>query len=248
VNNGEELNISQRRYLTVAQNLLTAISNGDYAAGDRLPAHTEIAAQAGVSRATAREAFLALELIGVIEVRHGDGTFVRRRAQVVGTAGSALDAPPRELIETRLRLEPITAGLAAQRITADQLERLDESINQQTALINRPDKVADFVAFGLKFHADLAPACGNSLLADIVAQLVNVEQHPLWALVNQRGLPDTYSRQRQVDEHRAVLDAVRAHQAEAATHAMSLHLSELEESMFGSITDPLLGRPARAAE
>lgn len=56
-------------------------------------------------------------------------------------------------------------------------------------LVNRPDKVADFVALGLHFHADLAPACGNSLLNDIVAQLVNVEQHQLWALVNQLELP-----------------------------------------------------------
>src|SRR5689334_14133503 len=96
----------QRRYLAVAQHLLMAIARGDFSAGDRLPPDREIATSAGVSRPTAREALLALELVGAVEVRHGDGAYVRGpQARVGGVHGSPLDAPPRELIETRRTLE-----------------------------------------------------------------------------------------------------------------------------------------------
>jgi DNA-binding FadR family transcriptional regulator len=227
----DDLSGSPRRYLAVAQDLLTAISRGEYAPGERLPAHTEVAAKARVSRATAREAFLALELIGAIEVRHGDGTFVRSTPHLGGTHGSLLDAP-QELIECRLYLEPVVAGLVADRIRPDQLTQLEENLASQSNLVNRPDQVTKFVSLGLQFHADLAPACGNSLLADMARQLVNVEHHPLWALVNQQALPNTDSRQTQVDEHRAVLHAIRQRNSEAAAEAMRLHLQALGSSLF----------------
>jgi DNA-binding FadR family transcriptional regulator len=223
----------QRRYLGVAQDLLTAIGRGDYEAGARLPAHGEVAARAGVSRATAREAFLALELIGAIEVRHGDGTFVKGRSpQIEGLQRTALDAPPQELIETRLHLEPLVAGLAAQRISEERVDQLADYLAQQQDLVDQPERVAAFVTLGLQFHADLAPGCGNSLLADIVEQLVDVERHPLWALINQRGLPDPASRQLQVDEHRSILTAIQSGDPDCASQAMRHHLDALEQITF----------------
>src|SRR4051794_15693393 len=141
---------SRRRYLGVAQDLLTSISDGHTAPGTRLPAHSEVASRFGVSRATAREAFLALELIGAIEVRQGDGTFVRSRTpQIEGLSGSALDAPPHELVETRLYFEPVVAGLAAHRITGDRIHRLEDHVAQQQALVDEPGEVAAFVTLGL---------------------------------------------------------------------------------------------------
>ncbi|WP_236789624.1 FadR/GntR family transcriptional regulator [Amycolatopsis sp. GM8] len=234
---------SRRRYLDIAQNLLTAFNNGEYSPGDRLPAHSEIATQANVSRATAREAFLALELIGAIEVRHGDGTFLRGSAAKVGGAHSSpLDVPPRELIECRLHIEPIVAGLAAARIPDEQFAVLEGILDEQQDLVDKGEKVARFVALGLDFHTTLAPGCGNSQLADIVRQLVNFEHHPLWALVNQQGMPDARSRQSQVDEHRAVFDGLRSRHPETASGAMSRHLGHLERTLFPSAEN------ARSAE
>lgn len=223
---------SPRRYLTVAQSLLSAIARGDYAPGDRLPSHGEIAAEAGVSRATAREAFLALELAGSIEVRHGDGTFVKRLASVVTEAGSPLDAPPRDLVEARLSIEPVIASLSAGRISAVQLSRLHDDLDAADEIADDQDRVADFVEHGLRFHADLAPACGNTVLGDIVAQLVNVETHPLWALVNQRGMLDREDRRAQVAEHREVLTAIERGDSAAAEAAMRSHLRSLDAAMF----------------
>jgi DNA-binding FadR family transcriptional regulator len=235
VQKSDESPLNGRRYLAVAQNLLSQITGGAYPPGSRLPAHTEIAAQAGVSRATAREAFLVLEIIGAVEVRHGDGTFVRGPAvRVGGINGSALDAPPRELIETRLQIEPVVASLVAVPMQPERLAVLSEHVDQQQALVDEPDQVARFVTLGLEFHAHIAPACGNSLLADIVGQLVNIERHPLWALVNQQAMADEAARQLQVDEHRAILDAFRHGRAELAGTEMRRHLGGLDRTMFES--------------
>lgn len=218
-----------------------SIAQGDYAAGDRLPPDREIAARTGVSRPTAREALLALELIGAVEVRHGDGAYVSGpSAQVGGTSGSPLDAPPRELIETRRTLEPAVAAFAAVRITSERLAALRRNIDESSELSHEPAQMPRFISLGLSFHADLAPGCGNSLLADIVAQLVNVEMHPLWALVNQQAMSSLTARESQMADHRAILEAIAAGDPSRARGAMSAHLIALDSAIFVSTAQPVL--------
>jgi DNA-binding FadR family transcriptional regulator len=223
---------SGRRYLAVAQELLAAITQGRHSAGDRLPSDREIAAQAGVSRATAREALLALELVGVVEVRHGDGTFVQGRAGATGVAASALDVAPRELIETRLNLEPAVCALAAQRITDEALGALQRDLDEAAELVAEPEQLPRFMELGLRFHADLAPCCGNSLMAEIVGQLVNAETHPLWVLVNQLVVSPEQTRREQLAGHRAVLTAIADRDPDRADRAMRAHLDELAAAIF----------------
>jgi DNA-binding FadR family transcriptional regulator len=224
---------SQRRYFAVAEALLARIRSGEYATGDRLPADRLIAESFGVSRATAREAQLVLELIGAVEVRHGDGVFVRGPvAQVGGVHGSTLDAPPRELIETRRSIEPVVAGLAATRIPSDTLAALRRNVDESAELVGDDAGLPRFMALGLQFHADLAPGCGNGLLADIVAQLVDAETHPLWVLVNQQAMVSRAARQGQVREHREVLGALVAGDPVRAEQAMGSHLRALDTAIF----------------
>jgi DNA-binding FadR family transcriptional regulator len=223
----------QRRYLTVAQDLMSSIARGEYSPGDRLPSHGEVATAANVSRATAREALLALELVGSVEVRHGDGTFVRSLVtQIGGGRDAVLQGPPRDLIEARRSIEPMTAELAATRIDPDRVAQLSSYIDSAELLVDDASSVAEFVALGLRFHSELAPGCGNPLLADIVRQLVDVESHPLWALVNQRGMTTREARESQVREHRAILDAVASGDSAAAAAQMTHHLEDLDRAIF----------------
>ncbi len=234
----------QRRYLAVAQQLLMAIARGDFAAGDRLPPDREIATSAGVSRPTAREALLALELIGAVEVRHGDGAYVRGpQARVGGSNGSPLDAPPRELIETRRTLEPAVAALAATRISSERLAALSRDLDEAAELVHEPQQLPRFITLGLRFHADAAPGCGNGLLADIVAQLVNVELHPLWALVNQQAMSTADARQGQVADHRAILAALASGDPALAEEAMRSHLLALDAAIFVHNPEPASASP-----
>lgn len=227
---------SRRRYLAVAQDLLAAIAQGSYPAGSRLPAEREIAIRAGVSRPTAREALLALELIGAVEVRHGDGTFVRgSQARVGGIDGSPLDTPPRELIETRCTLEPMVAGLAARRITRDTLDAVLRNVDEAAELVADSAALPRFIALGLRFHAEVAPGCGNTLLADIVSQLVNVENHPLWALVNQQAMSSVGARENQITDHRTVVAAIAGGDPTRAETAMRRHLLALDTAIFDPV-------------
>jgi DNA-binding FadR family transcriptional regulator len=235
---------SNRLYLAVAQSLLATISSGVYGPGDRLPAHSEVATSAKVSRATAREAFLVLELIGAIEVRHGDGTFVRRvDGGVAGVSGS-LNALPKELIEARLHIEPVITALAAERITDEELAALTDDLDRAESLVDSHTDLPEFIALGLRFHAHLAPCSKNEILASVVAELVNVEWHPLWTLVNQQAMGSREARHSQVDQHRRVLRALASRDARAASEAMTTHLAVLGDVIFPHQT----AAPSRGSE
>jgi GntR family uxuAB operon transcriptional repressor len=222
-----------RLYLSVAQDLLAAMAAGEYVPDVRMPGDRDLATRLDVSRATVREAILALELIGAVEVRHGDGTYVRGpHAGVTGIEGTALDVAPRELIEARRSVEPVVASLVAVRIDAEALRRLTRDVDEATELVAEPTKLPRFMELGLRFHADLAACCGNSLLAGIVEQLVSAETHPLWLLVNQLAISAPQAREDQLRQHREVLAAIAAGDVAGAERAMSGHLEAVDTVIF----------------
>ena len=213
--------------------MLNEIAVGTFGPGQRLPSDRDLASQYQVSRATAREAVLVLELIGVLEVRHGDGVFLKSGPAVVGGFdGSLLDAPPRELIESRRVLEPAVAELAAGRMSPAQLDVLRLELNEAAAMVDDPRELSRFMSVGLRFHSSLAAGCGNSLLSGVVTQLVDAEVHPLWTLVNQHAMGSATARAGQLAAHRAVFDAVASGDAAAARLAMTQHLEDLESIIF----------------
>ncbi len=242
-----------RRYLAVAQEVLSAVASGRYATASRLPTDRELAGQHGVSRATAREAVLALELIGVVEVRHGDGVYLRSGAvQLGGGECAALGAPPVELIECRQAVEPAVADLVAARLDTGGLAPLVDELGEAEEIVGDPSQLPRFMELGLHFHSRLAAGCGNSLLAGVVTQLVNAELHPLWTLVNQHAMGTLEARLGQLAEHRAVLRAVQDHDPAAAALAMRTHLRHLSTIIFGHPaleddprTDPTRPAPGR---
>lgn len=240
--------VSGRRYLVVAQSVLMSISRGEYLAGDRLPPERDLAISIGVSRPTVREALLALELIGAVDVRHGDGAYVQGpQARVGGIGGSPLDLPPRELIETRRVLEPEVTALAASSITPEILASVRRGLDEAAELVDEPSQLPRFVVLGLRFHSNLAPGCGNRLLADIVAQLVNVEMHPLWALINQQAMSTTAARQGQISDHRAILAAVASGDAARSEESMRSHLGALDSAIFTPALPPAMRVDSRSS-
>jgi GntR family uxuAB operon transcriptional repressor len=229
---------SRRRYVEVAHRLLNAFAQNEFAVADRLPTDHELAARFGVSRPVVREALLVLELIGVVEIRHGDGVYLLGSPmRIGGTEGSALDVPPRELIESRTVLEPSVSRMAAERMSDDDIARVRADLDAMQSIAHDLRRMPDFVTLGLRFHTDIARACGNSLLADLVGQLVDTEHHPLWMLINQHAMAPVENRQSQIDEHRALLDAIARRDPDAAAHAMRAHLSGLEAMIFRTPAD-----------
>src|SRR3954470_19599760 len=111
----------RRLYEQISRKLAKSIADGEYAVGDRLPSERELAQNFKISRPTVREAIIALELDGLVEVRVGSGVYVMSRQPPGGREG-AKDIGPFELLEARHAIEGEAAALAAERIDDEQLK------------------------------------------------------------------------------------------------------------------------------
>lgn len=226
--------VPKRRYFELAQSILLSITNGQLAAGDRLPPDREIATQHGVSRATAREALLALELVGAVEIQHGNGVYVRGANGSGDGSNSFLGSEvlPRELMEARQQIEPVTIAMAALKISPTTIKTVRAEIAEAQALVEDMSQLDRFVEISFRFHSTLALECGNRLMSGIVSDLVNTEVHPLWTLINQQVNRTAAARKLQLHEHTAILDALESGNAERAKIEMQTHLNSMARSLF----------------
>lgn len=222
----------RRRYLDVVEEVLRAVAVGSITLGDRLPNERELATRCDVSRSTVREAFLALELSGVIEVRPGSGCYLTGMGAPVAPL---IDSSPRQLLEARQIIEPSVVGLCAKHTYGDDVRRLERLIDDAEGESESPGSsgLARFVRLNLAFHRELAATCGNSILASMMSHLVDVGEHPLWTLVDGIVVRDPHTRARQVNEHRAILHAVAAGDAAGAAEVMTAHLGAVSDRIFG---------------
>ena len=241
--------LERRRYLEVAEEVLKAVAVGNLATGDRLPDERTLAQRCSVSRSTVREALLVLEVAGIIEIRRGSGCYLASTG--VGSNLSIslpIDSSPRQLLEARQMLEPSVAHLCASRSTRNDLKSISKLLDEADNEIAdpSPDYADRFLRIGLAFHRELAHACQNSVLSTVVSQLVDAEKHPLWLLVDSIQVRDPTTRVKQVDEHREILAAIAAGDAEAAADRMAIHLGALSVRIFGSSkARPKVGRTRR---
>ena len=226
----------RRRYLDVAEEVMRAVAVDAIGPGDRLPNERVLAERCEVSRATVREAMLALELSGVIEVRPGSGSYLTGLGGRSGTlVAPPADSSPRQLLEVRQIIEPSVARLCAQRARKADIARLEQLIDDagRESDPGTPGQLDRFVAHSLAFHRELATCCGNSILAGLTSHLVNAAEHPLWTLVDGIVVRDPQTRVNQLEEHRSILRAIARGKGADAAEAMTAHLGALATRIFG---------------
>jgi DNA-binding FadR family transcriptional regulator len=237
---------ARRRYLGVAEEVLRAIAIGNLAPGDRLPDERALAQRCGASRSTVREALLALELGGVIEVRPGAGCFVTTTSSRPGPALSLhVDSAPRQMLEVRQLLEPAAARRCALTLSDRDRVALAATIEAAAGHLagSGPASVDGYLECNLHFHRQIARASGNAVLAELTDQLIDPEKHPLWTLVDTLVGRDRDTRAQQLVEHRAILDAIIAGDGELAEESMTAHLCAMSQRIFGAPASQV--RPAR---
>jgi GntR family transcriptional repressor for pyruvate dehydrogenase complex len=212
--------ISQDRlYQELARKLMEELASGRYAPGDRLPAERDLAGEYEVSRPTVREAIIALEVQGLVEVKVGSGAYVLRLPGKEEVPGFNITGF--ELTEARLLFEGEAAGLAASQITDEEvaeLETLIADIARENATASGAEE-ADRA-----FHLAIARATRNTAVYDTIERLWDLrrtspESAQLHALARTANIKPV------VDEHSAVLEALRARDPNAARAAMRTHLS-----------------------
>jgi len=219
-----------RLYRMIADQIAGRIRRGDFAVGARLPAERDLAEQLQVSRASVREALIALEIEGYVDVRVGTGVFVcarRARQDTVSRAFDAMSASvdigPFELLEVRLLLEPECAALAAHKASGEQQEAI------RTACAALPTAQTDTpLQYDIAFHAAIAAACGNAALASAIEHLRALSSaNPVFARLNQHMVTDAvWVKAHQ--EHERILDAILDRDSTRARHAMYDHLLSVQ--------------------
>ncbi|PZQ90704.1 MAG: GntR family transcriptional regulator [Leifsonia xyli] len=205
----------------VTTKLLELFTSGQIAPGTRLPPERQLAASLEVGRSAVREALAALEVLGVVDVRPGSGTYLRSSTsellpQSLSWGILIGQRSTEELLEVRGALEIYAARLAAERMTPDAAARLDAHLAEMAARI---DELPAFVEADLQFHLELAHATGNSVLVDllqIVRSLLRV-----WV---DRAVHDRAQAETALAEHTAVRDAIRTGDGDAAASAMAAHM------------------------
>jgi GntR family transcriptional repressor for pyruvate dehydrogenase complex len=212
---------TERLYQKLARALFADLVNGVYAVGDRLPAERELSVQYNVSRPAVREAMIALEVQGYIEVRIGSGAYVRALPGESEAPGFTVTAF--ELMEARLLIEGEAAALAAVHIHEDELEelaRLVREIENENAMPGVSTN-ADYA-----FHMLIATATRNAVLRNQVEEMWRLRStSPNCALLLEKAR--TANIQPVVEEHMAVLDALRSRDPVAARAAMRNHMSSV---------------------
>lgn len=215
----------KRLYQSVATQILALIRQGEFPPGERLPPERELALKLGVSRPSLREALIALEIGGQVEIRMGSGVYVREAsADDAGTLGALGDSPS-ELMQARAAIEGSVVVLATARMTAATLDRLRRTVERmrRLAAAGKSPVEAD-----RQFHMLIAEAAGNSVLSRYMGELFDSRHDPIAAAM--RGHTEsaqTWSAA--VVEHEAVLKAMQAGDPIAAQTAMRAHLLASEE-------------------
>jgi DNA-binding FadR family transcriptional regulator len=218
-----------RLYERVAQDLSAKIAGGAYAIGQRLPSERDLAQTYSVSRPTVREAIIALELDGLVEVRIGSGVYVAALVPRGGAAG-VTDIGPFELLEARRAIEGEACGLAAARITDDELSQLARMITEMQAADADLVKAEEA---DRRFHLLIAECTRNSAVVAAVTMLWDARaRSPQTQLLSAKAHAAGVGPR--LDEHTAILEALASRTPETARQAMRSHLTRVLESLLAA--------------
>lgn len=216
---------NRRLYRQISDQISRLIETGEYKPGERLPAERVLAEQLNVSRPTVREALIALEVEGRVEIRGGAGVFVldykgnQTDSNASGSSGIPMPGPF-EVLFARDLIEPDVAALAAKNASTQQMAVMSQAMGDMVCCSASDPKRLEY---DRNFHYALAEASGNSaLLLAIQALWIPREQVVYIRLEDHFHNEQVW--QRSILEHREILEAVKRRDAKTARAAMHRHL------------------------
>ncbi|SDP73047.1 transcriptional regulator, GntR family [Rhodoferax sp. OV413] len=230
----------QRLYRQIAEQLRAGMLSGEFAVGTRLPAERELAVQLGVSRPSVREALIALEVEGWVEVRTGSGVYVlernaRSQSTTVGSTGPATAVSPTEwgpleLIRARRVIEGETAALAASLAQPEHIHAMEQALLTMQAEAAQGSAPLDG---DRAFHSAIVQASGNAVLVETVHSFWDARRGPLFTRLG--GYFETpRSWRTALKEHQTILAAIRAQDPAAARAAMHAHMDKSHSRLSAS--------------
>src|SRR5918997_1305764 len=212
----------------IAARLIDLITERRLKAGDRLPPERELAASMGVSRSSLREALRALAMLGVAEMRHGDGTYLtsleaHSLMRPVGLVLALSDSGLAELFEARKLVEPGLAALAAERITDADAAELRRCAEASSAALEDPEA---FMFADIELHAKIARAASNAVLERLLDSIAGM------GIASRRRTGRLAPvREQSARDHQQIAAAIAAHDPQEASAAMLRHLENVERAV-----------------
>jgi GntR family transcriptional repressor for pyruvate dehydrogenase complex len=208
----------------VIAHVRTLIESGTVKPGDRLPAERELAVNVGVSRPTVRAGLRALAAMGVVQSRHGSGTYIPSGPPMLGSEPlsflAALHGFTREdMFEARRIFEVGAAGLAAERATHEHMATISEEVASLFAAMDDPQA---FLVHDILFHRSVAAASNNPIVCSVVGMVSNLyyaQRRETATRATERNLRDA------AEMHRRIYQAIRARDPGGARQAMDEHLA-----------------------
>lgn len=210
--------VKSRLYEQVLERLRAYVTEAGLKAGDKLPAERDLAASLGVSRASVKQAIVVLEVQGLVEARHGGGTYLVRDTLDVEPVEQLVERRKRlpEVLEAREALETKLAELAAERRTDAELEDIRQALDFMRDEIAEG---ANGVEGDRRFHAAVTAAAHSSLLADFMKTIAGQITESRTESLRQPGRPS-----RSLAQHTAIYEAIAAGDPKKAAAAMRKHV------------------------
>jgi len=212
----------RRLYRQIADQIRTLIRSGEFPSGSRLPPERDLAKQLGVSRQSVREALIALEVEGLVEVRIGSGIYVQQPVEGGGDKPPEAEAGPFELLRARYVIEAECAALAAKSAKKPQVEAIGDALAQMQREMDLGEPHP--LTGDRLFHLRIAEATGNGALVAVIKLLWEERTGELYT-----KLEDHYDSpalwEAAMAEHQAVLKAIAARDPRGARAAMQRHMN-----------------------
>lgn len=220
---------NRRLYQQIADQIRELIERGGFEAGDRLPPERDLAQQLGVSRPSLREALIALDVEGSVEIRSGSGVYVCKPPDRASPPTRSLGESPSELMQTRAALESAVVVLACVHASPEMLARLRGCVDGMRQEIGRKRTPLEH---DRQFHLLIGEMSGNSVMARLVATLFDERHSPISSKLRSR-FENMRTWNAALQEHEAILQALEVRDPLAAETAMRAHLRASEQRWVG---------------
>jgi GntR family transcriptional repressor for pyruvate dehydrogenase complex len=211
---------------SLARAVKRLIDTGGYEIGDRLPTIAEMAGMFQVGAPTLREGLKKLQAAGIIQIKHGSGIFVAENRDSLFVHNPVAERKPSrkvvlDMLEARIAVEPFAAGLAADHASRDQIKRMAHFLEDARAALDRGSEAA-LAGANLSFHREIAHASGNRVIAQLLELITGFFLPELNKVLEVYG-----SSERDFEEHRDILAAIRRRNSSLATRRMRNHLESI---------------------
>lgn len=235
------MSTQDRLYQELARKLIAELASGRFKVGQRLPAERELAVEHDVSRPTVREAIIALEVQGLVEVKVGSGAYVKRIPGKQDKPGFGITAF--ELTEARLLFEGDAAALAATQITDEELAELEGHV-RDIAAENQSENGTEKA--DREFHLAIARASRNAAVVRCIEELWRIRAtSPESALLHAKARFANIKPV--VDDHTAIVEALKSRDPNKARAAMRAHLAKVMDSLLFATEEKAIEDARRAA-